>query len=81
MLRKFIRLTCVALLLGGLIALTQTTRAQAQNPTPAPLGRPDINYSESNGCTGCHFSRGAGGDHNTFIYAGILLGYFVLSPS
>jgi hypothetical protein len=64
MFRKFIRLAFAAFLLVGLIALTQTTGAQAQNPTPAPLGRPDYNYSESNGCTSCHFSRGAGGDHN-----------------
>jgi len=65
--RKFIQLFLVALFAGGLLALTQTTRAQsvgpAANPTPAPLGRPDYNYTESNGCNSCHFSRGAGGDH------------------
>jgi len=65
--RKFIQLFLVALFAVGLLALTQITRAQsvtpAANPTPAPLARPDYNYSESNGCTSCHFSRGAGGDH------------------
>jgi nitrate/TMAO reductase-like tetraheme cytochrome c subunit len=65
--KKFIQLFFVALVAVGLLALTQITQAQsvspAANPTPAPLGRPDYNYSESNGCTSCHFSRGAGGDH------------------
>jgi hypothetical protein len=53
----------LALFLAGLLILTQTTQAQSTNPTPAPLGRPDYVYTESNGCTSCHFSRGAGGDH------------------
>jgi cytochrome c554/c'-like protein len=35
----------------------------AANPTPAPLAPPTYNYTESNGCPSCHFSRGAGGDH------------------
>jgi hypothetical protein len=65
--RKFIQLFLIALFGVGLLALTQATRAQSvtptANPTPAPLGRPDYNYAESNGCTSCHFSRGAGGDH------------------
>jgi len=65
--RKFIHLFLVALFAVGLLALTQATRAQSvtpsANPTPAPLGRPDYNYTESNGCVSCHFSRGAGGDH------------------
>jgi Cytochrome c554 and c-prime len=65
--RKLFKLFLVALFAVGLLAITQATRAQnmvpTANPTPAPLGRPDYNYSESNGCTSCHFSRGAGGDH------------------
>jgi hypothetical protein len=65
--RTFIKLFLVALFAVGLLALTQATRAQtvspAANPTPAPLGRPDYNYTESNGCTACHFTMGAGGDH------------------
>jgi hypothetical protein len=65
--RKFIQLFLVALFAVGLLALTQATSAQsvtpAANPTPAPLARPDYNYTESNGCVSCHFSRGAGGDH------------------
>jgi hypothetical protein len=64
--RKFIQLFLVTVFVSGLLALTQTTRAQitpSANPTPAPLGRPDYNYSESNGCNSCHFARGAGGDH------------------
>lgn len=35
----------------------------AANPTPAPLNPPNYNYSEANGCTGCHFVYGARGDH------------------
>ena len=65
--RTFIQLFLVILVAAGLLALSQTTRAQtvspSANPTPAPLSRPDYNYSESNGCTSCHFSMGAGGDH------------------
>lgn len=85
--RKFIQLFLVALFAVGLLAVTQATRAQtvtpAANPTPAPLARPDYNYTESNGCTSCHFSRGAGGDHmpeavgvrfddatNAFVFSG-----------
>src|SRR6185436_14116773 len=65
--KKFIQLFLVALFAVSLLALTQTTWAQdvspQANPTPVPLSRPDYNYSESNGCVSCHFSRGAGGDH------------------
>ena len=60
--KRFIQLIFVAIILGGLWSLTATTQAQT-NPTPSPLNRPDYNYSESNGCTSCHFLRGAGGDH------------------
>lgn len=63
MFRKIMQFTFVALLAIGLVVLTQTSRAQAQNPTPAPLSRPDYNYSESDGCTRCHFTNGAAGDH------------------
>src|SRR5262245_57271513 len=65
--RKFIKLFLVALFAVGLLALTQITRAQSvtpmANPTAAPLGRPDYNYSESNGCVSCHFVYGEKGDH------------------
>lgn len=61
MLGKFIKVSFVAIFLTVLVVLTQSV--SAQNPTPAPLARPDYNYSESNGCTSCHFSRGAGGAH------------------
>jgi nitrate/TMAO reductase-like tetraheme cytochrome c subunit len=60
---KVIQLFFVALFAAGLLALAQMTEAQTVNPTPAPLGRPDYNYSESDSCNSCHFSRGAGGDH------------------
>jgi hypothetical protein len=40
-----------------------TLVTQAANPTPAPLNPPTYNYSEANGCTSCHFSSGAAGDH------------------
>jgi hypothetical protein len=63
MLKRLIQLFFVAIVLTGLAALMQSATAQTVNPTPAPLNRPDYNYSESNGCTSCHFSRGAGGDH------------------
>jgi hypothetical protein len=59
--RKLLKFSLVTIFAIGLLALTQS--ASAQNPTPTPLNRPDYNYSESNGCTACHFSRGAGGDH------------------
>jgi hypothetical protein len=40
------------------------TRPFAQsNPTPVGLNPPDYNYSEPNGCTACHFTYGAKGDH------------------
>jgi hypothetical protein len=61
MTNRVAKLSFVAAFLVGLFALAQI--AQAQNPTPAPLNRPDYNYTESSGCTSCHFSRGAGGDH------------------
>jgi cytochrome c554/c'-like protein len=65
--RKFIQLVLVIFVAAGLLALSQTTSAQSvtpsANPTPAPLARPDYDYTESNGCTSCHFSMGAGGDH------------------
>jgi hypothetical protein len=64
MLKQFIQLSLAAIVLAGLaLMITQSTSAQTANPTPSPLNRPDYNYSESNGCTSCHFSRGAGGDH------------------
>ena len=67
MARKLVQLGLVVLVAVALLALTQATRAQsvspAANPTAVPLGRPDYNYSESNGCVNCHFSLGAGGDH------------------
>jgi hypothetical protein len=50
-----------AFILVGLLALTPLI--QAQTPSPTIYDRPDYNYTESNGCTSCHFSRGAGGDH------------------
>ena len=53
--RRFIQLFFLALFAVGLLALTQTTRAQSTTPTPAPLNRPDFNHSEANGCTRCHF--------------------------
>lgn len=53
MARRFIQLFFVALFVAGLLTLTKTT--QAQTPTLAPLFRPDYNYSESSGCTRCHF--------------------------
>ena len=59
--RRLVQLTFVAAFLVGLFALAQI--AQAQNPTPAPLNRPDYNYAEANSCTSCHFTMGAGGDH------------------
>lgn len=37
--------------------------ALAANPTPKALNPPNYNYTEANGCTSCHFSSGAGGDH------------------
>lgn len=61
--RKLIQLFLVALFAAGLLALTQTTRAQTTYPNPAPLNRPDFNYAEANSCTRCHFMRGEGGDH------------------
>lgn len=61
--KRLIQLFFVALALVALTVLTQSTRAQTANPTPAPLNRPDYDYTESNGCTRCHFTRGAGGDH------------------
>jgi len=65
MLKRFMQLVCTALFGVGLLAFTQMTQAQSTtaNPTAVPLGRPDYNYTESNGCVSCHFSRGAGGDH------------------
>ncbi|HKG22994.1 MAG TPA: multiheme c-type cytochrome [Blastocatellia bacterium] len=62
--RKSTQLFFLALSFLAFAALTQTTRAQSGNPTPGPLNRPDYNYSESNGCTRCHFIMGALGDHN-----------------
>ena len=61
--KKFIQLFFVAIVLTGLAMLTQNTLAQTANPTPAPLNRPDYDYTESNGCTRCHFTNGALGDH------------------
>ncbi|HEU4389608.1 MAG TPA: multiheme c-type cytochrome [Blastocatellia bacterium] len=62
MTKRFIQFSFFALFLVGLVIFVRSAGAQG-NPTPAPLGRPDYNYSESNGCPSCHFSRGAGGDH------------------
>lgn len=67
MFRKITQYAILTLSLVGLLFFSQATAAQITpqaNPTPAPLGRPDYNYTESDGCTSCHFSRGAGGDHN-----------------
>jgi hypothetical protein len=42
---------------------TSTVVMFAANPTPTNLGRPDYNYTESNGCTSCHFTTGPSTDH------------------
>jgi hypothetical protein len=62
MVKKIIQLGFLALFLVSLLVLARTTSAQG-NPTPAPLGRPDYNYTESDGCTRCHFTNGVKGDH------------------
>jgi hypothetical protein len=53
MLRRIIQFSSFAVFAAVLVLLTQSV--SAQNPTPAPLNRPDINHSEANGCTRCHF--------------------------
>ncbi|MEW6130917.1 MAG: hypothetical protein AB1757_28055 [Acidobacteriota bacterium] len=62
MAKKFIQISFLAFFLVSLLALTSSSSAQS-NPTPAPLGRPDYNYAESDGCTRCHFVYGEKGDH------------------
>ncbi|HXG94560.1 MAG TPA: multiheme c-type cytochrome [Blastocatellia bacterium] len=64
MVRKFIQFIFAAIFLVGVLALTQTTKAQTSQPTPAPLNRPDYNYSEADSCSRCHFVYGEKGDHN-----------------
>ena len=63
MVKKIIQLSFLALFLIPFLLLTRPSSAQTTKPTPAPLGRPDYDYTESNGCTNCHFSMGAKGDH------------------
>ena len=54
---KSFKLILLALFVTGLLAFARSSSAQS-NPTPAPLNRPDYNYTESNGCSRCHFSGG-----------------------
>jgi hypothetical protein len=54
--------TIAALAVGLILALQQRGQGQAV-VSPTNLARPDYDYAESNGCTRCHFSRGALGDH------------------
>ena len=57
MLARSFKLFLIALFVTGLLAFARSTVAQT-NPTPAPLNRPDYDYTESNGCSRCHFSGG-----------------------
>jgi hypothetical protein len=57
MLIRFSKLFLLAIFFAGLLAFARSSSAQS-NPTPAPLNRPDYDYTESNGCTRCHFSGG-----------------------
>lgn len=61
MARKLLQLFFLALFVAGLLLLTKPT--QAQTPSPVGLNPPDYNYTESNGCTRCHFTNGPHGDH------------------
>lgn len=62
--RKIAKILSLVLVTAGFWYLTGYTTAQTQgNPQPTNLNRPGLNHSEANGCTSCHFSRGAGGDH------------------
>ena len=57
MFSKSFKLILFAIFVTGLLAFARSSIAQS-NPTPAPPNRPDYDYTESNGCSRCHFSGG-----------------------
>jgi hypothetical protein len=61
--KRTTKLVAIAALAFGLILALQQ-RGQGQGVvSPTNLARPDYDYTESNGCTRCHFTSGAAGDH------------------
>ena len=51
---KSFKLILFALFVTGLLAFARSSAAQS-TPSPTALNRPDMNWSEANGCTRCHF--------------------------
>lgn len=55
MLIRFSKLFLLAIFFAGLLAFARSSSAQS-TPSPTALNRPDMNWSEANGCTRCHFT-------------------------
>lgn len=60
---RFVKVFIIVSLFAAFALFTQSSWAQTTTPAPTMFNRPDYNYAESDSCTRCHFSRGAGGDH------------------
>lgn len=61
--KRFAKLIPVITLAFGLVLLLQQSGQGQGVVSPTNLARPDYDYTESNGCTRCHFTNGVLGDH------------------
>lgn len=61
--RKYAQIITLAIFAAVIYYFSGVSSAQVTYPQPTNLNTPFVNWTESNGCTRCHFTNGAGGDH------------------
>ncbi|MBK7599355.1 MAG: hypothetical protein IPJ07_12870 [Acidobacteria bacterium] len=61
--RKYAQIITLAIFASVIWYFSGVSSAQVTYPQPTNLNTPFVNWTEPNGCTRCHFTNGAGGDH------------------